>query len=440
MKKLLLCVLIALVSSLVAFASGQDGQQAAQGSEGAKPAELWIVYRAPIWHDRWIAPNAGEFQEMYPHISLKFQHIPHAEYTYKLQLMFASGDSADVVDLNLNQNYDFYASQDLLTDLLPMVMQAGVPLIEFEESIIQRLQRHGGLHMMPAATHPGPAGLFYNKTIFDEVGVSYPSDSWTYDDLTEAALKLTERDADGRVTRFGTDAASRWSVNHTVLHSFGGGWIDVETGTRSLLLDDGTVDAYQWLYDLYHTHQVSPQSAQMVGQNRGKAFAAGQTAMRLGGAWELGNVRGGMAEGNEAAVGLAPIGPAGRVSSQGPHDSWAIPKAAANPEAAWLFVNWLMSDEMLNRVVAEGLGLSTKNKINEKPEFANDPWLGPFIELQLAGNFLPPPIPGNYRSGEMRNAVDPALDPVWLGELPLEEGLQAAHEALQAVLDKPAAE
>lgn len=35
-------------------------------------------------------------------------------------------------------------------------------------------------------------GLWYNKTLFDEAGVEYPNENWTWDDLLSAAHDLTD--------------------------------------------------------------------------------------------------------------------------------------------------------------------------------------------------------------------------------------------------------
>src|SRR5699024_2439900 len=42
--------------------------------------------------------------------------------------------------------------------------------------------------------------LWYNKTMFDEVGLEYPNEDWTWDDYYEAAKKLTKEDG----TQYGT--------------------------------------------------------------------------------------------------------------------------------------------------------------------------------------------------------------------------------------------
>ena len=52
--------------------------------------------------------------------------------------------------------------------------------------------------MMDGSTYGIPVGftthcLFYNKDIFDEAGVEYPTEDWTWDDLQEAARRSLKR-------------------------------------------------------------------------------------------------------------------------------------------------------------------------------------------------------------------------------------------------------
>ena len=42
---------------------------------------------------------------------------------------------------------------------------------------------------------------YFNKRMFDEAGVAYPTDDWTYDDMLAAAEKLTIKAPDGTTTQ-----------------------------------------------------------------------------------------------------------------------------------------------------------------------------------------------------------------------------------------------
>jgi multiple sugar transport system substrate-binding protein len=99
--------------------------------------------------------------------------------------------------------------------------------------------------------------MMYNKKLFDEAGVSYPTE-WTWDEFVEATLKLTkDTNGDGKPEQFGY-----------ILPTFD--WtIDVPLGTNKarLVSEDGlkcmldtpeAIETIQWLADLRNVHHVAP--------------------------------------------------------------------------------------------------------------------------------------------------------------------------------------
>ena len=167
---------------------------------------------------------------------------------------------------------------------------------------------------------------------------------WTYDDYLEIARKLTVKDSDGRVTQFGTVAPKQWVPIVAVLASFGGGWLD-DTGTRSALLDEGSMEAYRLIDVLLNQERLAPRDDEMIGNQR-VSFMGGQSSMYFMGIWEIGTITRGMAEGNEAAIAPIPIGPAGRIPAGANMEGFAMTADAPNKEAAWAMHKWMGSEEM----------------------------------------------------------------------------------------------
>lgn len=427
--------LLALFVIVTGFTFATGAEEAAESGPAGR---LWVVYRAPIWFDRWIGPVLSEFEEMHPSVEVEMQNIPHSEYTFKMQLAFASGNVPDLFELNLNQNFDFFASQGLLENLQPYVVRDGFPITRFSSAVVERLSKDGDLYIMPMGTHPGIAAVAYNKTHFDIAGVSYPAADWTYEDYLDIARKLTVKEADGRTVQFGTVAPKQWVPVVAVLASFGGGWID-DTGTRSALLDPDSVAAYHFIDRLINQERLAPRDDEMIGNQRA-SFLGGQSSMYFMGIWEIGTITRGMAEGNEAAIAPLPIGPAGRIPAGANMEGFAMTADAANKEAAWAMLKWFGGEDMQRRVTTEDLNLTPRTGILDELNVAADSWKAPYVEALFSGEFVPPPIPANYRVGEMRNTIQQNLDPAFAGTMSIDEALRAAHDALQAVLDKPVPE
>jgi hypothetical protein len=47
--------------------------------------------------------------------------------------------------------------------------------------------------------------------------------------------------------------------------------------------------------------------------------------------------------------------------------------------------------------------------------------------------------PANYRNQEAVSVMTNSMDAIWVKKVPVDEGIQQAHAAVQAVLDKPPA-
>ena len=428
-------LLAVLLSTVTGFACAAAAQEAAEtGPEG----RLRVVYRAPIWFDRWVGPVLSEFEEMYPAVAVEVQNIPHPEYPSRMQLAFASGNVPDLFELNLNQHFDFFAAQGMLQNLQPYVVRNGFPIISFSSAVVDRLSLDGDLNLMPMGAHPGIAAVAYNRTNLDSAGIASPADDWTYDDYLETARKLTVKQPDGRVTRFGTVAPKQWGPVLAALASFGGGWLD-STGIRSALLDKGSVPVYHLIDRLLNQERLAPRDDEMIGHQRA-SFMGGQSSMCFMGIWEIGTINLGMAEGNEAALAPLPIGPAGRMSAGANIEGFAMAADAPNKEAAWAMLQWMGGEDMQRRVTTEDIGLTPRTAILDELRVAHDPWKAPYVEALLSGEYLTPLIPANFRVGEMRNAIQRNLDPAFAGTMPMDDALRAAHDALQTVLDKPVPE
>lgn len=87
----------------------------------------------------------------------------------------------------------------LVLDLAPLAQgDAALNADDFYPPIWQSFQWDNGTWAIPVSANI--LVLTYDPSAFDRAGIAYPSDSWTMDDLADAARKLTQHGADGGVT------------------------------------------------------------------------------------------------------------------------------------------------------------------------------------------------------------------------------------------------
>jgi sn-glycerol 3-phosphate transport system substrate-binding protein len=119
----------------------------------------------------------------------------------KFNTSLAGGDLPNVV-----QVYDIGTQRMIDTKrILPIqdfIDKEKLPLVEDLEPAVARYYTIGGkMYSMPF--NSSAPVMYYDKNAFKEAGLDPEKKIWTYDELLDAAKKLTVKDASGKVTRSG---------------------------------------------------------------------------------------------------------------------------------------------------------------------------------------------------------------------------------------------
>ena len=296
-----------------------------------------------------------KFNEKYPHIKVeRIQTMWGVSYMTKLQVMVSGGDYPDVIFIP-SRSLPVYAHKGTLLALDDLVRESSEELNmnDFIPGTVDLFKYQGILYGMPkdiSVQH-----IYYNAELFDEEGIDYPNDDWTWDDFHEAAIALTkDTDYDGRTDQFGYlrwdyDDYFKWAP---ILISRGGRFVD-DKATKCYLDSPESIEAMGLFSDYYRKYKTTPISqADTVSRQGG--FRSGKIGMIISGNWDImGNNYYGCDF--EWDVALTPKGSHGRasmISSMG----FAIPKGSKNPNEAWTLIKYLVSQE-----AQELLGASCMN-------------------------------------------------------------------------------
>lgn len=145
-------------------------------------------------------------------------------------------------------------------------------------------------------TNTSVTGLWYNKDIFDQAHVPYPSGRMTWPQLAALAQKLVVRDANGRITRYGLVADS-WVWPMFVWQH--GGSVYSPDGTRCTISTPQAAAGFEDFNDLawkYHVMPTPAEEAAMAAQGGWGSgainqFGGGRAAMAIGARWWLVQLR-----------------------------------------------------------------------------------------------------------------------------------------------------
>jgi len=273
-----------------------------------------------------LAQMVKEFEEQYPHIRVEV--FTSTTSFQKLLIQIAAGNAPDV----------FY----YVTDRLPGLVKGGVvadltarmkevELDEYFREIVDSCAIDGKYYLFPF--HYSTDVLFYNKDLFDKMGVGYPDENWRWDDFLNAAVKLTVK-KNGRTVQYGTLQPRPLLM----IKSFGGRCFN-DSLTKCMLNSPETKKALQYIIDLDQRYGVAPLEAVINDMERMDGvdmFSAGKVAMLLGRTFMLAEFR----KLKYFDWDIAPI-PVGKI----PYSRLAvggncISAESKHPEEAWQFAEF----------------------------------------------------------------------------------------------------
>lgn len=386
-------------------------------SVGAAKKTITILQwmQSPEAQARW-DKLMEQFYELYPDIEVK--PIRTNEYTIKLQTMVASGNPPDVAEARVQWEYAMLAPRGAFMDLQPYIEKSTVLSRDyFFDSAYDLFNMNGAQLGVPI--NANLTCIVYNKDMFDAEGLPYPDETWTWDDILQAALKLTKDvDGDGRVDQFGMVVPTWYFI-----HYLGSRGINLfnEDQTQFLFDTPEAIESVQWLADLWTKHKVAvPLAGAAAVGERDVAFGfeSGKAAMSLDGTWSIADY----AETIQAFdwdVTLLPLASPGapRIATM-ITGSYVIPKKAKYPDEAWKLIEFLLSPEVRKGDVARTGEVPAQIPVANSAEFLSNP-LPPadrtmWIRGLESARFFIEPV--TVLGMELNREINQALDQVWIGK------------------------
>ena len=290
---------------------------------------------------------AAAFMEEYPDIDVEIYHQPWGDYFTKIQTLWASGDAAAIPDVLFLFPVPRYAADGVLENLDPWIEQSGYDLDDYWPALLESATYNGSVYGFPRDI--GLEVLYYNKAIFDEAGVEYPTGDWTWEDLRAAAEQLTVVEDGNRVRRYGL-AMEGGKYSLFVNQNKASILDDMRNPSECTLDEPAAVEAIKFFSDMMNSNFAMRDAN--LGQAGGDAavFQSGQAAMIIQNASRISAF-------NEANmnydVAPVPIPEDGQRSASAGGAAWTMSAASDNKEAAWTFLQWLQSTDGGQRVYTE---------------------------------------------------------------------------------------
>lgn len=301
-------------------------------------------------------------------IEVKYEPIPD-DYMTKIKSMLVAKNAPDVFYLDVYEAPGIM-NRDLLYPLNDLMAKHGVKAEEFLSTLIQGFSRGGKIYGIPKDFNT--LALFYNKDLFDAAKVPYPTADWTWEDLENAAKKLTNVQAG--VYGFCTPAdPGRFPV---FVFQNGGNVVN-EDATKCLLDEPPAIQALEFYTGLL-AKKIAAKPQDLGNQWQGTLFGQGKVAMVYEGGWLNTYLKN---EFPKVNYGVAPLpkGPKGAANLYFTV-AYVIPKTSKNPEAAFKLIQHLTSVEAQTKVLEAGFAIPTRVALQNHPAIRNNPKVAPIFD------------------------------------------------------------
>lgn len=203
MRKLPLLTLTFALAAATGCSNGKsDGTENGQRDDAGKnkPAEPVTLTmhgtQSGLTEDVFKTQFGAFIEKKFPHV--KINYLPSgglAGVTRNTATYLAAGEKFDIVIASIGGTSGTVLNNSLQLDLTPHVQKNKFDLNTIEPSSleIQRQLANGGVYGIPFKTTT--LVLYYNKDLFSKFGVPLPTNSTTWDDVTEMTKKLSRTEA-----------------------------------------------------------------------------------------------------------------------------------------------------------------------------------------------------------------------------------------------------
>lgn len=211
------------------------------------------------------------FHEQNPNITVDIETIAMDDYFTTLQTRIAGGTAPDCFEMNI-ENFAAYASKGILADM------SDADASGLNQTALSAFQYDGKQYALPE--NFSTVILVYNKDLFDQAGIDYPTSSWTREDVDKAAEAIRALGDD----IYGIYQPVTYNEFYKVAAQYGGSLVSADGKTFTINSEEN-IKALQSMVDRVQKTNVQPTEEQMGGMGDWDLFESGRLGMIPTGTW-----------------------------------------------------------------------------------------------------------------------------------------------------------
>ncbi|MGP2663139.1 ABC transporter substrate-binding protein [Serratia nevei] len=299
-----------------------------------------ITLRYAVW-DRNQLPAEQEiakrFEQANPDIKIEIELTPSAQYFVKLDSAAAGGVAPDIFWINMPY-FVQYAKNGIMEPLAPYIKDSGLQLDDVVASSVKAYQYDGQQMAIPRDVDS--IAVWYNKKLFDQAGVSYPTSDWSWDDLKNKATAL-KSGLKGAAFPLVMDLSIDGQDSYMNLLFQNGNHIVPKDGQSTDIANDKSIWVYQQLQGMMKDG-LMPSAQQMSEVKTENIFQSNRAAMVYAGSWLAAPFANNPLINDHIGVVMMPK--IERQSGVAHSLAFAMSAKSAHKQAAWKYIAFMSSE------------------------------------------------------------------------------------------------
>ncbi|MCF7890131.1 sugar ABC transporter substrate-binding protein [Candidatus Bipolaricaulota bacterium] len=379
-----------------------------------------------------------EFESQNPDIEVNLNAIEPDNYWTKMRLNARTNQLPDVFNMSSAFLEQWVSNGSVMA--LDKFLEEDLNQENYFSPLFDVLTFDGSTYALPFAWVT-PV-LYYNKDAFDEAGVDYPSNGWTWDDFLKAARKLTkDSNGDGKIDQWGFWFYGRYAHIEPWIYQNNGRLLD--ENKQNFDPSPEAVEALRFLTDLVLEHEVAPSKSEMSGIDQQNVFPQGEAAMWVDGSWSIENNRRIIGDSFDWGIAKVPRGPSWEEDTLFAWpDNIAISPNTDHPEAAWKLAKFFSGPGLSSDLYMAGK-IPSYNPLAKSEEFFNQDAQPSNITKLLEWGSLPMKTSFTKSWSEWRGyagaeglGLTGAIDQVINGRKDFDQAMKEANKYINKVLDE----
>ena len=432
----IIITLIVLGTILFTTACGKTAPTTEEQAEVPTPEPVKLVMLTHWGEESMLKPMQAlldEYMAANPYVTVEYQSVSFDQLLTKITTAQAAGISPDIYHI-----YNLWVPDFVKGGMLAAPSDDIVAEIKanYSEGSVGAVTASGQVWGYP--TEINTYQLLYNKKMFADAGITKAPE--TFDELKDAACKLTVKNPDGTLVHTGMAVMPGWDsgVVHpflSLLWSNNGQYLAANLSKSAFNSPEG-LEVLNLYTDLIKQGCIDPGLG-----NSFSDFTTGKSAMVIMANWLRADLQSSFVDGYEnVGVASIPHGANGKSTTLQYNWLWAVDKSSKNVNEAWKLVQWLNTARGAGKASPMGEYLTTAlgaipSGLSDQKALA-DTMSEYFMAAYLASTSTTMPEPILVGGQEIKTALQTDIEAAWYEQKTNEQALADAAKEADRILEE----